>query len=60
MDLILYEAAPFREFQDQPSGSVTASLREVQNQAAAWLRKAVVAVVPGPVARSYRREEQHG
>jgi hypothetical protein len=47
MDLLLYEVAPPTDPQGRVLGAAASDLRNVQEQASAWLRKVVLTVVPG-------------
>jgi hypothetical protein len=57
MDLVLYEAVDQPDLQGGVLGSAATNLRDVQGQAATWLRKAVLAIAPGLAARAGRTEE---
>ena len=59
MDLLLYEAAPPPDLQGRALGSAVANLRDVQDQAAAWLRKVVLTVVPDLAARAGGTKDRH-
>ena len=57
MDLVLYEPVPLSNLQDQFLGRAASSLRGVQDQAAAWLRKVALTVAPGLADGEGEREE---
>ena len=59
MDLVFYEDVPLSDLQDQALGRAANNLRDVQEQAAAWLRKAVLTVVPGLAARGIITGDRH-
>jgi hypothetical protein len=59
MDLVLYEDIPQSDLQGHLSGLVGNNLRNVQSQAAAWLRKIVLTVVPGLPARTVGTGDGH-
>ena len=60
MDLILYEPVHPSDPQDRVPGSAANNLRDVQDQAAAWLRRVVLTVVPDLTAWAGRTEHGHG
>lgn len=60
MDLILYEPVHSSDSQDRVPGSAATNLRDVQNQAAAWLRRVVLTVVPDLTAWAGRTKHGHG
>ena len=52
MDLVLYEAADQSDLQGGVLGNAAANPQDGQDQAAAWLRKIVLMVIPGLPARA--------
>ncbi len=60
MDLVHYEAVPSSHLQGRLLDSATDNLRDVQDQAAAWLRKVILTVIPGSGAWAGRAEEAEG
>lgn len=57
MDLVTYEPVPLSNLQDQFLSSAANALRDVQDQAAAWLRRVALTVAPGLADREGEREE---
>ena len=60
MDLLVYDVVDQSDQDDWDLSRATSELREVQDQASAWLRMIVLTVVPGLVAWGGRPGEAHG
>ena len=57
MDLVLYEAVDQPDVQGGVLGDAAADRQDGQDQAAAWLRKIVLMVIPGLPARADGTED---
>lgn len=60
MDLLLYERPQTADPQNLDLSSAAGAVRDVQGQAAAWLQRVVLRVVPGLATRASETDDGHG